>query len=221
MLRIEYYVKEQCSLAFRQFRFADLHSAFIVQQASQFRQSWYTFNASIWYLDSSCLSFQVSFICNGCGTSCGYLTNTSGSLSDGSGASNYPDFARCKWIIVATSNTWIQINFTEFNTGKGYTGKKVATLCTSNYIRSSLICMCFPGTRMSWNQWCCWSKFLHCNNWHIHIMCSFRSGIQWLCRSISVHRHVLWVPYSAGQAVRLLLLTSGLHSNLCLHASGV
>jgi hypothetical protein len=53
--------------------------------------------------------------CTGCG-SCGVLTTVAGTFTDGSGGSDYPDNANCKWSISPRGAAWVRLVFMEFNT---------------------------------------------------------------------------------------------------------
>jgi hypothetical protein len=70
----------------------------------------------------SCGSYLIDCLwqrvlpCTGCGTTCRMLTGASGSLSDGSGTSNYANNARCQWIIAPKGATQITLTFTELST---------------------------------------------------------------------------------------------------------
>jgi hypothetical protein len=59
---------------------------------------------------------QTRYLCKGCGTGCGLLTNSSGTITDGSGPSNYSDKAKCEWIIAQPKNSLIRITFSNFST---------------------------------------------------------------------------------------------------------
>jgi hypothetical protein len=60
---------------------------------------------------------QGGLVCRGCASTCGILTATSGSFSDGSESSNYSHNSSCGWVIAPkTGATSITITFTEFNT---------------------------------------------------------------------------------------------------------
>jgi hypothetical protein len=63
-------------------------------------------------------SFWQSVLpCQGCGSTCSVLTEVSGTLSDGSGLSDYEHRALCQWIIAPAANTSnITITFKEFST---------------------------------------------------------------------------------------------------------
>jgi hypothetical protein len=54
--------------------------------------------------------------CIGCSSSCGTVTTTSGTLSDGSGYSKYGNRATCLWVLAPVNATNITITFNEFNT---------------------------------------------------------------------------------------------------------
>jgi Zn-dependent metalloprotease len=48
------------------------------------------------------------------------LTNSSGTITDGSGTANYLEYADCSWLIIPTGANTISINFTYFDTEAGY-----------------------------------------------------------------------------------------------------
>jgi hypothetical protein len=68
---------------------------------------------------------QSGFVCSGCGSSCGLLTSSSGTFTDGSDSSYYPNDADCDWIIAPSDVQPITITFTEFNTESGYDFVKI------------------------------------------------------------------------------------------------
>ncbi len=59
---------------------------------------------------------QARYRCKGCGTACGLLTNSSGTITDGSGPSNYSDKSQCEWIIAQPSASLIKVTFSNFST---------------------------------------------------------------------------------------------------------
>jgi hypothetical protein len=59
---------------------------------------------------------QASLPCQGCGTSCNTYTATSGTITDGSGSSTYPNNANCRWIIAPGAGFLVTITFSEFAT---------------------------------------------------------------------------------------------------------
>ena len=65
------------------------------------------------------LFFQVTYSCVGCGTSCGLQTTANGTLSDGSGASNYANNANCEWMIAPRGALGITLSFSEFRIQPG------------------------------------------------------------------------------------------------------
>ncbi len=69
--------------------------------------------------------------CTGCGTDCGVRTASSGSFSDGSGSSNYPDNAVCEWVLIPTGAAQVTVTFTSFSTELDYDFVKVHW-CTDN-----------------------------------------------------------------------------------------
>ncbi len=48
------------------------------------------------------------------------LTASSGTFSDGSGNSDYTNRANCRWLIQPPGATWIELNFSSFQTESGY-----------------------------------------------------------------------------------------------------
>jgi hypothetical protein len=58
---------------------------------------------------------QGALLCTRC-SSCGMTTSITGSLSEGSGLSQYQNEARCQTLIAPTNATQITINFTVFHT---------------------------------------------------------------------------------------------------------
>jgi hypothetical protein len=78
------------------------------------------------------LKFQVLTPCAGCFESCCTFTNvTSGSFSDGSGTSNYPNGADCRWIIAAPNQAAsVKLTFSSFDTEEGYDFVTLSS-CTS------------------------------------------------------------------------------------------
>ncbi len=95
--------------------------------------------------DSFCLQWEGSFYCTGCAAECGIFTAQNGTISDGSGSSNYPDLSSCGWMIAPPTASAISLTFTELSVEAGYdfvrvwqcnniactTGKQVAELSGS------------------------------------------------------------------------------------------
>ncbi len=76
---------------------------------------------SLTYNFSSCVhdflwQRLTSYVCTGCVSECELLTAVNGSLSDGSGPSNYSNNANCEWIIASSNGSVIVLSFTEFTT---------------------------------------------------------------------------------------------------------
>jgi len=69
-------------------------------------------------MDAFCnlVTLQTRFPCKGCGTACGLLTNSSGTITDGSGPSNYSNKSKCEWIIAPPKASLIKITFSKFST---------------------------------------------------------------------------------------------------------
>ena len=58
---------------------------------------------------------QEKYLCKGCGSACGLQTAWNGTLTDGSGTSDYSNNANCVWMIAPNSDQ-ITIRFTDFST---------------------------------------------------------------------------------------------------------
>ena len=67
-----------------------------------------------------CVCVQAGYPCRGCQSTCGIYSDASGSLSDGSEAAYYPNFADCKWMIAPTGATAVTITFMEVITEYEY-----------------------------------------------------------------------------------------------------
>ncbi len=63
---------------------------------------------------------QESLSCRGCGSSCGLFTAASGTISDGSGQANYPNYANCRWLIAPSGATQITLAFSIYDIENNY-----------------------------------------------------------------------------------------------------
>jgi hypothetical protein len=59
---------------------------------------------------------QDGLICAGCGNSCAIYKAVAGTISDGSGSSEYSANANCKWVIAPSLASFVSITFSEFDT---------------------------------------------------------------------------------------------------------
>jgi hypothetical protein len=60
-----------------------------------------------------------SYACTGCQAACGLLIAQNGTLSDGSGSSNYQSNANCEWMIAPPAASIIILSFSEMSTQAG------------------------------------------------------------------------------------------------------
>jgi Zn-dependent metalloprotease len=74
----------------------------------------YTAVQSAWYAVG--IGNSTNAYCSGTTT----YTNTTGSITDGSGTANYLDNSNCKWLIKPAGATQITLNFTSFSTEANY-----------------------------------------------------------------------------------------------------
>ncbi|GIV23045.1 MAG: hypothetical protein KatS3mg025_0704 [Bacteroidia bacterium] len=104
----------------------------------------------------------VRFISNGSGVADGFvasytsqlnlpcygtqvLTQASGTITDGSGTSDYQDNADCKWVIQPGSGAGIRIEFTQFATEQGY---DFVTIYDGSLVNSTYMVRRFSGTNL-------------------------------------------------------------------------
>ncbi len=74
------------------------------------------------------------------------LTNSSGSISDGSGSANYRDNSDCRWVIRPPSGAvGVKIEFTQFRTESGY---DFVTLYDGGTVNSNYLIRRFSGTSL-------------------------------------------------------------------------
>ena len=89
-------------------------------------------------------SVVQDYVCDGCGSSCGVLTDASGTISDGSGDSEYANDADCIWLIAPPGATSVSITFDAFETEAGFDAVSIYE-CSSIECESMLLLEIFSG----------------------------------------------------------------------------
>ncbi len=91
------------------------------------------FDEGLYWCLWQCALLQASLICTGCRGAClVFSSEWSGSFTDGSGVSNYPNNANCQWMIIKHAGISITITFTQFSTELGFDFVRVFSCSSSS-----------------------------------------------------------------------------------------